>query len=770
MKLGANTIDNAITIEQQDWIRFLTSDGLAEKAGCSPDLFPEMVVKEFADNAADIGGYGYRITAENRQVAIWNDGKGISSVGIKKYFSVKRPLRSSKHWRRGQRGALGNGIRAALAGCRLCDIELSVISQGVLSRIELEDNGEVTISSEPSALKEVATLVLLKFKDEKYFSVPSLKKYLEPQNRTQSTAVIDNGPLPSWFKREDLNVIVQSLTQDVSIKDFSEQFNLKDSLPAEILTEKVNSISTGELLDLLREGQGNTNLNPIGKNTFVGAYKKIEGTYVDEEASLPFIIECWATAKDAPKDSDYHNISVITNRTPTLGQSQLNVNSGRPRFTSAGYYRSHGKQVNRNKSYSVVLAISSPFIPIVSSGKMPQLLNGTYGAEIIDALFSTMKKAGAATTKKKPGMNLLDAGFLCMEEAYNKVSNNGQYWANARQLMYAARPKMLKLSGRNSFTDSYFSQKVLPLFLQQNPDLTASWKVAYDKRGSVIQPHTGQSVGLGTVDVDRMQKQKKLMPMTRLSSFKYTNASPERRFGAILFVEKEGFNQAIEDSGLLERYDVALASTKGNSVIALRSLLDEMVTRNPDFKVFTMTDYDISGASIKSTLTKDNELRYVFKNNIKTIPVCVSWEQAETLHERGLSEPVSLDKSLDIDAKFDFLVKHNNIDFDGARFLLHQKRRVEINALTTKEILSLIEAAFAKYAKKVLPDREHLEGAWHEQLLAAYIAKVEVEVREEVATKQMPYGLLDEVTDILENEPTLAWDEAVRRIATKSIL
>ena len=250
-------------------------------------------------------------------------------------------------------------------------------------------------------------------------------------------------------------------------------------MPAEILTEKVNSISTGELLDLLREGQGNTNLNPIGKNTFVGAYKKIEGTYVDEEASLPFIIECWATAKDAPKDSDYHNILVITNGTPTLGQSQLNVNSGRPRFTSAGYYRSHGKQVNRNKSYSVVLAISSPFIPIVSSGKMPQLLNGTYGAEIIDALFSTMKKAGAATTKKKPGMNLLDAGFLCMEEAYNKVSNNGQYWANARQLMYAARPKMLKLSGRNSFTDSYFSQKVLPLFLQQNPDLTASWKVAY---------------------------------------------------------------------------------------------------------------------------------------------------------------------------------------------------------------------------------------------------------------------------------------------------
>jgi len=157
------------------------------------------------------------------------------------------------------------------------------------------------------------------------------------------------------------------------------------------------------------------------------AYKKVEGIYTDEEAKLPFIVEAWVIAKDAPKDSDYHNISVITNRTPTLGQSQLSVNSGRPRFTSGGCYRSHGKEVNRNKSYSVILAILSPYIPIVSSGKMPQLLNGTYDGEIIDALFSTMRKAGAATSKKKPGISLLDAGFLCMEEAYNKVSNNGQY-------------------------------------------------------------------------------------------------------------------------------------------------------------------------------------------------------------------------------------------------------------------------------------------------------------------------------------------------------
>ena len=47
--------DKALTVEQQDWMRFLTSEGLAEKAGCPKSMFPKMIVKEFADNAADIG-------------------------------------------------------------------------------------------------------------------------------------------------------------------------------------------------------------------------------------------------------------------------------------------------------------------------------------------------------------------------------------------------------------------------------------------------------------------------------------------------------------------------------------------------------------------------------------------------------------------------------------------------------------------------------------------------------------------------------------------
>ena len=68
-----------MTIEQPDWMRFLTSEGLAEQAGCPKSMFPQMIAKEFADNAADIGDYRYKIDLAEQVLAISNGGDGIST-------------------------------------------------------------------------------------------------------------------------------------------------------------------------------------------------------------------------------------------------------------------------------------------------------------------------------------------------------------------------------------------------------------------------------------------------------------------------------------------------------------------------------------------------------------------------------------------------------------------------------------------------------------------------------------------------------------------
>lgn len=87
---------NALTIEQQDWMRFLTSDGLAEKAGCTSNDFAKMVVKELADNAADMGGFGFNIDEEQQTITMWNGGDGLSEEQVHKLFNIKRPLTSAQ--------------------------------------------------------------------------------------------------------------------------------------------------------------------------------------------------------------------------------------------------------------------------------------------------------------------------------------------------------------------------------------------------------------------------------------------------------------------------------------------------------------------------------------------------------------------------------------------------------------------------------------------------------------------------------------------------
>jgi hypothetical protein len=93
------------------------------------------------------------------------------------------------------------------------------------------------------------------------------------------------------------------------------------------------------------------------------------------------------------------------------------------------------------------------------------------------------------------------AAWAVMEWAYSAASNNNQLPANARQVMYAAGPKILQMTGRDSFKDDYFTQTLLPDFTAAYPELCSDWDVVFDARGNFTEPHTGRNIGLGTLEV-----------------------------------------------------------------------------------------------------------------------------------------------------------------------------------------------------------------------------------------------------------------------------
>ncbi|MDB4213988.1 hypothetical protein N9741_03915 [Octadecabacter sp.] len=755
--------DKALTVEQQDWMRFLTSEGLAEKAGCPKSMFTKMIVKEFADNAADIGNYKYKIDLTDQIVAIKNGGDGISPDDVHKIFSIKRPLRSSKHWRKGERGALGNGIRAALAGCRICDAELNVVSQGKNHSIALQDNGDVRIKTSDHKLTE-GTIVVLRFSSSSGFD-SSIEGFLKPQFLTQNTKTLSGKPLPSWFKTEDINVLLMSLPEALTVGEFADQFNVTKSALGLDLNNPLADCTAKVLLDDLIANELKTSITGLPKNTYDGKYSKFDGVYHDGEAKIPYTVSAWGWAEEALKNEGYHNISVLMNGTIMLGSLNLDVKSGRIKLYDGRYNNSDNsyKQLNLNRSWRVTLSISSPFIPIISSGKAPDLM-GAFRHGIFEVLYKSMRAAQKLPPKPKPsGMTVKAAAYQVMEDAYLKVSDNGKYWANARQLMYAARPQILKMCKGGSFTDAYFTGKVLPAFLHDHPELTEKWRIAYDKRGSLIQPHTRRTVGLGTVEVDAFGRHNSFIYNDPVNDFSYANAAPDKRFGGVLFIEKEGFHQSIMESGILEKYDLALASTKGQPNIAIRALLDNMA-ENPDFTVFTITDFDISGVSIRDVLTSDNHLRYTYSNNIKPIKICVDWPLAQQLHDEGLSEPINIDDEQKLDKIYTTLIENHGLEHNAAHFLTGRKLRVEVNALTTSQLLNIIDNKLAEHCVKVLPDREHLVGAWREQKVANALKERQKELQAEFSDQQPPYGILDDVRDLLAEEPELSWDEALSKL------
>ena len=178
---------------------------------------------------------------------------------------------------------------------------------------------------------------------------------------------------------------------------------------------------------------------------------------------------------------------------------------------------------------------------------------------------SALKRLTEDLTKQvdKP-LTIKAACFQVMERAYLKASANGTLPAKSRQLMYAARPEVMKLTGGVFYKadTQTFQQSTLIDFLEQNPEVTAGWNVVWDDRGHVREPHTDHQVGLGTLGVRRY-----LLAWTdgAVGDFRSDidraldgsalvgTSGPFARYGAVLFIEKEGFDDLFADCAVPAR-------------------------------------------------------------------------------------------------------------------------------------------------------------------------------------------------------------------------
>ena len=111
-----------------------------------------------------------------------------------------------------------------------------------------------------------------------------------------------------------------------------------------------------------------------------------------------------------------------------------------------------------------------------------------------------------------------------------------------------------------------------------------------EPRGSITHPHRNETITLGTLMVEEYER-------------------PEWTFNKVLYIEKEGAQEALKQNRWCERHDCAVMSSKGFSTRAARDLIDKLVEHDEPVEVFCVHDADAAGTMIYQTLQEATKAR-----------------------------------------------------------------------------------------------------------------------------------------------------------------
>jgi hypothetical protein len=299
------------------------------------------------------------------------------------------------------------------------------------------------------------------------------------------------------------------------------------------------------------------------------------------------------------------------------------------------------------------------------------------------------------------------------------IANAGTNFSR-RDLYYATRPLCYdhpEWEIGKTLEFSYFSQQLLLEYQENEGPIAGMWT---DARGHLHEPHTGNSIGLGTREVAAYQ-------------------FPEYTFDKILYVEKEGELSKLQAAKLAERYDMAICSGKGQPTEAVRNLFEH--AEGKDFQLFVFHDADIDGYNIARVMAQ--ETRRMPGYSVDVVDIGLTIEDAV---EMGLqSEPFHRKKDIswELEYRLSPTAREYLCQRDGYRGVSGQ--RFELNAiLPDTRRIEYIERKLKENGVrgKVIPP----EDALAERREEMYQEKIDGWVRE----------IIDEVLDTGELKKKMA--------------
>lgn len=735
---------------------------MAQKAGVRKYLLRRIVLKELADNALDSGARTVTAVQDGPdRYVVRDDGKGIEGgpEQVARLFSVNRPLVSTKLWRLPSRGAMGNGLRVVVGAVAASDGTLVVTTRGRrLTLVSQSDGSTAIVRSEPVEAF-TGTTVEITFG-------PALPEDLGALELAELAISMAGGgesytgrPSPWWYDADAFWDLLQG-AGDRLLRDFIERLDGCTGAKAGRITRAFKGVfcrdltreQARELLTVARyeaRPVSPARLGQVGRPAHPSvSYSCQRGTATiggrEPKAVIPFVVEAWATAERRDESGDEIEVTMIVNRTPAVAPLKSWRSHGELVLSGCGLsHRCHKIAPGR---YSVTINLTTPWCPVTNDGKEPDL--SAFAIEIAAAVEQAAKRARGAIPRQPSavasGTTHKDIILRNLDAAVSKASGEGQYRFNQRQLFYVVRPIVIAATGKEPSWENFC--KIVTDYEAENEDIPGMYR---DPRGTLYHPHLREDISLGTLAVEDYRR-------------------PAWTFGQILYLEKEGFFEALKAARWPERHDCALVTSKGFTTRAVRDLLDLLGAGEEPIRVFCVHDADAFGTMIFQTMQHETRARGARRVEVINLGLD-PWEAIDM----GL-EPEQVEVGDRSKAVADYVQARQ----DGPRWVNWlQGRRVELNEMTTPQLIAWLDGKMQAHGVgKVIPPAaviadeaeqrlaEHVEQRITERVLRE--ARIDDQVAAALSEIEMPTAdaLAETVAGWVGSHETEAWSAGVAEL------
>ncbi len=760
-KSDAGLATQKSTFEREDWSLFRTIEGLQQRAGVPKNKLSRLVLKELADNGLDNGAEVTVASLHDGSYVVEDDGAGIDGApeDIARLFSISRPMFSTKLLRLPTRGALGNGLRVVTGAVLVSGGSLVVTTRNRRIRLRPERDGTTTVTGVEAVEFPIGTRVEVRFGP----TLPCDQSTLYWAQMACRLAQVGTQYLgkssPWWYDAAQFHELLFASGNRPVRELVANLDGCTGGKAGQIVTgsnlERVTcrDVTFPQAVKLLEAARANARgvqpkrLGAVGPEAFPSCAYAITYGMANfgsawPQAEIPFVVEAWAEEKTEGDTC----LCACVNRTPATGD--LHAARDKREINGFGCGLAHTiAKAPSGREFDIWVNVTTPYMPITSDGKAPDLK--PFLKEIQAAVSKAVRKAHrpeAAGNRVSQKDIVLDN----LDDVVAEVSGEGRYRFNQRQLLYKLRPIVRNELGEKLTTTNFAA--IITDYESENGEIPGMYR---EPRGSIYHPHREETITLGTLMVEDYER-------------------PPWTFNKLVYIEKEGFSEALKEERWAERHDCALLSSKGFTTRAARDLVDLLAEHDEPVTIFCVHDADAPGTMIYETFQGETKARGARKIKIVNLGL-EPWEalamglEVEMVEAGDRRKPVA-----------DYVTAYPCEEEEGNWANWLQTKRVELNAMSTPEFIAWLDSKMAAY-DKLIPPADVLEAEWNDRITAKVrVAITERILREaglesQVATaiaaieKPSPAALAEGVRRLFQQEPDREWRDQIEAIARERV-